>query len=51
MQKIFLAGWPEANRQLDALKNHAENFNLVCKMSISSCKRKMAKARQFFKDP
>lgn len=49
--KLFLAGQPEANRQPDAQKNDAENFNLVgYKRSTSHCNRKMAKAGQFFKD-
>lgn len=48
--KLFLAGWPAANRQLDAQKNDKENFNLIVyKRSTSKCNRKMAKAGQFFK--
>lgn len=49
--KLFLAGWPAANRLLDAQKNDRENFNLnVYKRSTSKCNTKMAKAGQFFKD-
>lgn len=48
--KLFLARQPAANRQLDALKNYVENFNLIVyKRRTSSFSRKIAKAGQFFK--